>query len=107
MKRRCFVAMALSAVLAAVLLVTVANAQSPTTSKGDSKAQAPVPDYKAPAALALDRAKASLKQPYTQTKKPWGDPDIEGVWSYATTTPLSKPDAAIKDVYSEEDTEAD
>jgi hypothetical protein len=24
----------------------------------------------------------------------WGEPDLQGVWSYATTTPLSKPNAA-------------
>jgi hypothetical protein len=98
------------ALVAAAFLVTVASAQSPTTSTGESKAQGaqtPVPEYKAPAALALDRAKASLGKAYTQPKRPWGDPDIEGVWSYATTTPLAKADAASKEVYSDEDTEAD
>jgi hypothetical protein len=27
-------------------------------------------------------------------RTPWGDPDLQGVWSYATTTPLQRPAAA-------------
>jgi hypothetical protein len=60
------------------------------------------------AAAALDRAKASLGAAYEQPKQPWGDPDLEGVWSYATTTPLSKPTgAAGKDLVTDEEAATD
>jgi hypothetical protein len=50
----------------------------------------------APAAKAQARARAAAKNAKTwkQVKTAWGDPDLQGVWSYATTTPLSRPDAA-------------
>jgi hypothetical protein len=47
----------------------------------------------APAARAQREAKASAKN-WKVRRTPWGDPDLQGVWSYATTTPLSKPDSA-------------
>src|SRR2546427_9647157 len=55
--------------------------------------QAPKATPKAPAAAALDKAKTAPKN-WTQTKTSWGDPDLQGVWSYATTTPLQRPDTA-------------
>jgi hypothetical protein len=71
------------------------------------QAPKPAPAPRAPAAVALDKAKASLGKPYTQPKTAWGDPELQGVWSYATTTPLSKPDAATKDVVTDEEAVAD
>jgi len=48
-----------------------------------------------PAAEALLRAKAAEPPgPWAAPHTAWGDPDLMGVWSYATTTPLSKPDSA-------------
>lgn len=47
----------------------------------------------APAARAQLKAKTASKN-WKIGRTPWGDPDLQGVWSYATTTPLSKPDAA-------------
>jgi len=75
---------------------------------GQAAKQATPSTPKAPAAAALDRAKASLGKAYEQPKTTWGDPDLQGVWSYATTTPLSKTDAgAGKDVVTDEEAEAD
>src|SRR5712692_9529546 len=71
------------------------------------QAPKPAPAPRAPAAIALDKAKASLGKPYTQAKLAWGDPDLQGVWSYATTTPLTKPDAATKDIVTDEEAAAD
>jgi hypothetical protein len=89
----------LAVIGAAVSLVSVSVA---------GQAPKPAPAPKAPAAAALDRAKASLGKPYTQPKTAWGDPDLQGVWSYATTTPLSKADAgASKDVVTDEEADAD
>jgi hypothetical protein len=40
---------------------------------------------------------------WTPTKTAWGEPDLQGVWSYATTTPLSRPDAIDKQILSDEE----
>src|SRR5216684_4054247 len=47
----------------------------------------------APAARALVKAKDAPKN-WKLARTAWGEPDLQGVWSYATTTPLSKPSAA-------------
>ena len=67
MSRRCLASMgALAVVVVVVSLVSVSIA-----------GQAPK-DTRAPAAVALDKAKASLGKAYTQPKTPWGDPDLQG-----------------------------
>ena len=45
-------------------------------------------------------------KPWAGPKTPWGDPDIQGVWTNTTTTPLERlPEAADKDVLSDEERE--
>jgi hypothetical protein len=40
----------------------------------------------------------------TQPRTPWGDPDLQGVWTNTTTTPFERPDAhGGKDVLSDEE----
>jgi hypothetical protein len=39
---------------------------------------------------------------YTPPKTPWGDPDLQGVWNDATSTPLQRP-TGVKDVLSDEE----
>ena len=64
----------------------------------------------APAAKTTAAAKPAAK-PYTQAKTPWGDPDLQGIWNDATSTPLQRParlgekgvlSAEEADVYAEE-----
>jgi hypothetical protein len=100
MSHRCLVAAgALASVLAAMLLVAVSVAgQTSQAPQGQSN--------RAPAAVALDKAKASLGKSYVQPKTAWADPDLQGVWSYATTTPLSRPDGT-KDEITDEEAAAD
>src|SRR5262245_20137450 len=38
-------------------------------------------------------APKSPTKTWTQ-KTPWGDPDLQGIWSYATITPLERPGGA-------------
>ena len=39
-----------------------------------------------------------------QTRTPWGDPDLQGGWSYSTLTPLERPDnLAGKEVFTDEE----
>ena len=41
---------------------------------------------------------------HAHTKTPWGDPDLQGVWSNQTPTPLERPDAlAGKTTFSEQE----
>ena len=102
MSYRCLASTGIVAVAAAMISVVVSG-QGQAAPKPQAQA-AP----KAPASAALDRAKASLGKPWTQTKTPWGDPDVEGVWSYATTTPLQRPDAAdASTVITDEEAGAD
>src|SRR5688572_7758690 len=46
------------------------------------------------ASTALIKARATANKNYKVPKTPWGEPDLQGVWSYATTTPLSRPASA-------------
>ena len=44
---------------------------------------------------------------WTQTKTPWGDPDLQGIWSYATITPLERPTGEVgKEFLSDEEVAA-
>ncbi len=48
-------------------------------------------------------AKATAKAPAVP-KTPWGDPDLQGVWNDATSTPLQRPDTlGGKDVLNDEE----
>src|SRR5262245_48975358 len=43
----------------------------------------------------------------TTPRTAWGDPDLQGVWSYATLTPLERPDAmAGKEFFTREEAAA-
>ena len=61
------------------------------------------------AAQAQTRPASGLRPPkaWTPTRTPWGDPDLQGVWNDATSTPLQRPSArAGKDVLSDEEANA-
>jgi hypothetical protein len=45
----------------------------------------------APATAAKTAAPARTTKPYTQAKTPWGDPDLQGIWNNATSTPMQRP----------------
>jgi len=45
---------------------------------------------------------ASASARYTPPKTPWGDPDLQGVWNDATSTPLQRPNGT-KDVLTDEE----
>jgi hypothetical protein len=49
------------------------------------------------------KAATAAKKP-TVFKTPWGDPDLQGVWNDATSTPLQRPNGA-KDVLNDEEAE--
>jgi len=61
----------------------------------------------APASAAASKPARKLPAPrkaWTPTHTPWGDPDLQGVWNDATSTPLQRPSSrAGKDVLSDEE----
>ena len=52
------------------------------------------------------RPLAAKAAKWTPLRTPWGEPDLQGVWSYATITPLERPDSkAGKELLSDEEVE--
>src|SRR5262249_9167270 len=65
-----------------------------------SLAPAPVPGQ-APEPVAKKAAAAVRRTP---PRTPWGKPDLQGIWNFATITPMERPsDLAGKQVLSEEE----
>src|SRR4051812_10901302 len=97
---------------AAAIVVALGCALPAVLTAGQASPPAPAPARKtddSPAArlLAKARAEAAAKKNYTTPRTAWGEPDLQGVWSYATTTPLSKPDSAgDKTLLTEDEVEA-
>ena len=59
----------------------------------------------APARPAAPAAKPAARTP-TPAKTPWGDPDLQGIWNFATSTPLERPaSVGEKAVLSEQEAE--
>src|SRR5207302_4771490 len=58
-----------------------------------------------PAAQVKPAAKAApVDRAWSPPRTPWGDPDIQGVWNDATSTPLERPDrVGAKTVLSDEE----
>ncbi len=65
------------------------------------QAQKPAAPARAATAAAKPAARAA-----TPAKTPWGDPDLQGTWNFATSTPLERPAiAGEKAVLSEQEAE--
>ena len=72
-----------------------------------SLAQVPVGVAQAPGQGAQSPAAKAPTKKWTAPRTPWGEPDLQGVWSYATITPLERPDDhAGKDLLSDEEVAA-
>ena len=87
--------------------VTSGAAAAPQTSATAAKPAAakPAPASTAQAASGVPAAPKAAKA-WRATKTPWGDPDLQGVWNDATSTPLQRPDArAGKDVLTTDEAE--
>jgi hypothetical protein len=76
------------AMSAAIVFVAVAVSGQQGPARSGNQAPEPAP-AQAPAAAALDKALTSATKDWKVGRTAWGDPDLQGVWSYATTTPLS------------------
>jgi hypothetical protein len=81
-----FIAAAVVAVIPSAL--TSAQTGASGSSKPPATAQAQTPKTQTPKAPA---AKAATGKAWTPIKTPWGDPDLQGVWNDATSTPMQRP----------------
>src|SRR5712692_2598292 len=56
------------------------------------------------ASLAGQAQRPTRVASWTPPHTPWGDPDLQGIWTYATMTPLERPrDLAAKSVLTEDE----
>src|SRR5439155_22435251 len=88
MRHRSRFSVLLAALAAAVVIASVfvpAQTGTPAASKPATAASKPAPA----AAKAAPAAKAT--RAWAAKKTPWGDPDLQGVWNDATSTPLQRP----------------
>ena len=84
-------------------VVARAGAQAPAASV---KTVAPKPLAKADQAVPKPPSAAKGER-WTPPRTTWGEPDLQGVWSYATITPLERPEShAGKDVLTAEEVAA-
>ena len=84
-------------VMLLVALGAVAEQAPPAKPASPAPPASAVPSKPAPKRPAPSKA-------WTPTRTPWGDPDLQGVWNDATSTPLQRPSArAGKDVLSDEE----
>ena len=52
--------------------------------------------------LILVASSAAMAQQWEVSRMPWGDPDIQGIWTSATLTTLDRPDELEDLVLTEE-----
>src|SRR5262245_30509214 len=104
MRLRTLVAFGVLVVVAMVMSLSVSGqTQQPAAKKPAPQVQ-PKPT-KAAAAESMDRAKQAVPKDWVMPKTSWGEPDLQGVWSYATTTPLSRPANQQKTTLTDEEIE--
>ena len=61
----------------------------------------------APSAAAKAARSTPAAKTWTPPRTPWGDPDLQGIYNNATSTPLQRPSKfGEKDVLSDEEAEA-
>jgi hypothetical protein len=85
MRLRFLVSLGVASAIAGIAAAQGQPALSHSAPGGSSAATA-----QAPAADAKPQAKAPAKG-WTLPRTPWGDPDLQGIWNDATSTPLQRP----------------
>ena len=86
--RRSLSSLVLAALAATVVPTALVLAQ--TAASTPAKPAAPAKQA-APAKAATPSKAATPTKEWSAPKTPWGDPDLQGVWNDATSTPLQRP----------------
>ena len=95
MSRRFLTSLGALAVVALLAVPVMGQAPAPTATPGAAKAAAP--------AKTATSAKAKTAN-FTPPKTAWGDPNLQGVYNYATSTPMQRPRAlGEKDVLTDDE----
>jgi hypothetical protein len=69
-----------------------------------SLAPVPVGSQTQKAATTKTTAAVKTAAPWAQPRTAWGDPDLQGIWNFATLTPLERPrDLAEKEVLTDQE----
>ncbi len=76
-----------STVFAAIAAIVMSSALVAQT----AKTAAPKPSAATTAKAGAAAKAATAERAFTVKKTPWGDPDLQGVWNDATSTPLQRP----------------
>jgi len=97
MSHRFLISMGILGAAIAVLSLSAVAGQAP---KSTARAKAGEKATAAPKAVKPGPAAKGWAPP----KTPWGDPDLQGVWNDATSTPLQRPnELSGKDILSDEE----
>jgi hypothetical protein len=82
-----------SAVVTAFAVAAISSALvvAQTTTSTAAKPTAAAKQQATPAKAATPAKPATPGKAWTAPKTPWGDPDLQGVWNDATSTPLQRP----------------
>ena len=88
-------------------MVRVAGYSDSTDHRGVGGGTRPVLDAENDNSRGEPEARRAPQRKRNGPRSAWGEPDLQGVWSYATITPLERPDSqAGKDVLSDEEVAA-
>jgi hypothetical protein len=80
--------------------------QSQQAGASGAKLQAPAPAIKGSQSSPARGSRPAARKSGILPRTPWGDPDLQGVWNDATSTPLQRPsELAGKDVLNDEEAE--
>ena len=92
------------AVACAIVLAVPVIAQAPAGAAKPAAAPIAVAPQKPAPPAQTGAARRPAPRAWTAPRTPWGDPDLQGVWNDATSTPLQRPnELAGKDILTDEE----
>lgn len=96
----------LAALAAAVMLPSAIAGQGQAAGKNTATARPSGGTKDTTARKAPASPSPAKKAGWTAARTPWGDPDLQGIWNDATSTPLQRPsELAGKDVLTDDEAE--
>jgi hypothetical protein len=106
MSHRFWDALAIATAVVSLLAVPVAEVSGAGAQAPTGAPRAPSNTSAAPRATAAPKT-ADTAKAWTPPRTPWGDPDLQGIYNYATSTPLQRPRRLGEKSVLDEDEAAD